>query len=132
MPQTCYNTITTKKERDTMALTNEDLQAISDMMDKKLNPINGRLDKMGNRLDKMDDRLDKMDDRLDKMDDRLDKMDNRLTTIEVKQNRMSEQLTEMQLSQKLFEMNANKKLARLQDGMDTMEEIMKMNELIPM
>ena len=38
----------------------------------------------------------------------------------------------MQLSQKLFEMNANKKFARLQDGMDTIEEILKMNELLPM
>ena len=90
-----------------MALTNEDLKAIKDI----LNPIN---------------------DRLDKMDSRLDKMDNRISTMEVKQNRMAEQLTEMQLSQKLFEMNANKKFARLQDGMDTIEEILKMNELLPM
>lgn len=66
------------------------------------------------------------------INERLDKMDNRLNTMEVKQNRMSEQLTELQLSQKLFEMNANKKFARLQDGMDTIEEILKMNEMIPM
>ena len=63
--------------------------------------------------------------------DRLDKMDNRLEIMEVKQNKMHEQLTELQLSQKLFELNTNKKLARLQDGMDTVEEILKMNELIP-
>ena len=44
---------------------------------------------------------------------------------------MHEQLTELQLSQKLFELNTNKKLARLQDGLDTVEEILKMNELIP-
>ena len=70
-------------------------------------------------------------DRLDKMDGRLDKMDNRLEIMEIKQNKMHEQLTELQLSQKLFELNTNKKLARLQDGMDTVEEILKMNELIP-
>ena len=63
--------------------------------------------------------------------DRLDKMDNRLEVMEIKQNKMHEQLTELQLSQKLFELNTNKKLARLQDGMDTVEEILKMNELIP-
>lgn len=79
------------------------LQSISDMMDNKLKPIN----------------------------DRLDKMDNRLDVMEVKQNKMSEQLTELQLSQKLFELNTNKKLARLQDAMDTVEEILKINELIP-
>ena len=70
-------------------------------------------------------------DRLDKMDSRLDKMDSRLDVMEVKQNKMHEQLTELQLSQKLFELNTNKKLARLQDGMDTVEEILKLNELIP-
>ena len=62
--------------------------------------------------------------------DRLDKMDNRLEVMEIKQNKMHEQLTELQLSQKLFELNTNKKLARLQDGMDTVEEILRMNELI--
>lgn len=86
---------------------NELLLAISDMMDKKL------------------------DERLKPINDRLDKIDNRLNVMEVRQNKMSEQLAEVQLSQKLFEMNTNKKLARLQDGMDTVEEILKMNELIP-
>lgn len=63
--------------------------------------------------------------------DKIDKIDNRLDVMEVKQNKMSDQLTELQLSQKLFEMNTNKKLARLQDGMDTVEEILKLNELLP-
>ena len=83
------------------------LQAISDMMDQKL------------------------DERLKPINDRLDKIDSRLDVMEVKQNKMSDQLTELQLSQKLFELNTNKKLARLQDGMDTVEEVLKMNELIP-
>lgn len=80
---------------------------------------------------KLFNKIDKMDDRLDKLDDRLDKMDDRLKVMEVKQNKMSEQLTEVQLSQKLFEMNTSKKFARLQDGMDTIEEILKLNELMP-
>ena len=58
-------------------------------------------------------------------------MESRLNVMEVKQNKMHDQLTELLLSQKLFEMNANKKFARLQDGMDTIEEILKINELIP-
>lgn len=65
------------------------------------------------------------------INDRLEKIDNRLDVIELKQNKMSEHLTEFQLSQKLFELNTNKKLARLQDGLDTVEEVLKMNELIP-
>lgn len=83
------------------------------------------------KLDKLLETVAQMQDRFDKMDSRLDKMDNRLEVMEIKQNKMHEQLTELQLSQKLFELNTNKKLARLQDGMDTVEEILKMNELIP-
>ena len=59
------------------------------------------------------------------------KLFDKLDVIEIKQNRMADQLTELQVSQKLFELNTNKKLARLQDGLDTVEEILKMNELIP-
>lgn len=77
------------------------------------------------------EQLGKLDTRLDKMDTRLDKMDDHLKMMEIMQNKMHEQLTELQLAQKLFELNANKKLARLQDGMDMMEEILKLNALIP-
>lgn len=40
-----------------MALTNDDLQAIGQMMDEKLGPIHTRLDKMDDRLDSIEDRL---------------------------------------------------------------------------
>lgn len=77
------------------------------------------------------DDLNAIKELLKPINDRLDKMDSRLGVMEVKQNRMSDQLTELQVSQKLFELNTNKKLARLQDGLDTVEEILKMNELLP-
>lgn len=44
-----------------MALTREDLLAISDLMDVKLNPINERLDGMDRRLDGMEIRLEKLE-----------------------------------------------------------------------
>lgn len=44
-----------------MALTNEDLMAISNLMDQKLHPINSRLDGLGNRLDRMESRLDRLE-----------------------------------------------------------------------
>lgn len=75
--------------------------------------------------------LEIVNSRLDKVDSRLDRMENRMDAMEVKQDKMQEQLNELQLSQKLFEKETNKKLARLQDGMDTIEEILKMNDLIP-
>lgn len=64
-----------------------------------------------------------------KIIDRLDKIDNRLDIMEIKQNKMSGQVIELQLAQKSFELNANKKFARLQDGMDAIEEIFRINKL---
>lgn len=55
----------------------------------------------------------------------------KLEIMEISQSKMEDQLTELQVSQKLCELNTNKKLARLQDGLDTVEEILQMNELLP-
>lgn len=51
-----------------MSLTNEDLLALSNMMDQKLQPINDRLDNMDNRLDSMDSQLNSLNNRLDKIE----------------------------------------------------------------
>ncbi len=53
-------------------LTNEDLQALSSLMDQKLEPINNRLDKMDSRLDKVDSRLDKIETRLDNIEEDIE------------------------------------------------------------
>ena len=47
---------------------NELLLAISDMMDQKLDVINGRMDTMENKLDT---KIDALENRLDTLDDRL-------------------------------------------------------------
>ncbi|MCM1047611.1 MAG: hypothetical protein NC433_04215 [Clostridiales bacterium] len=96
-----------------MTLTNEDLMAISRLLDTKLDEkldtkldekldarlipiekrmdkfderfelIDNRLDKIDNRLDKIDNRMDKIDNRMDKIDNRMDKIDNRLKRVEI-------------------------------------------------
>ncbi len=43
-------------------LDQEDLKAISSLMDSKLEPINKRLDGMDSRLDKIEERLDKIEE----------------------------------------------------------------------
>ncbi len=53
-------------------LTNEDLQALSSLMDQKLEPINNRLDKMDSRLDKVELRLDKIETRLDNIEEDIE------------------------------------------------------------
>ena len=55
-------------------LDKNDLEAIAQLMDSKLTPINGRLDRMETRLDRMEGRLDRMETRLDCMETRLDQM----------------------------------------------------------
>ncbi len=103
---------------------------ISGIMSHKLGPINQRLDAMDQRLDAMDQRLDAMDQRLDAMDQRFDKIESRLNVIEFKQDRMSEQLKVLDARQKLFEVNTNKKIAKLQDGRDTVVEILRLNHMV--
>ncbi len=44
-----------------MALTNDDLQAIANLMDTQLQPINNRLDNVTNRLNNVTNRLDKIE-----------------------------------------------------------------------
>lgn len=43
-----------------MALTNEDLMAISNLMDQKIHPINNRLDRMEIRLDRLESDMSAM------------------------------------------------------------------------
>lgn len=71
--------------------SNELLQAISDMMDKKLDD---KLKPINDRLDKMDGRLDKMDNRLDKMDNRLDKIESDVSALKVSQRAIKDKVTD--------------------------------------
>lgn len=107
-----------------MALTKEDLNAISQLMDEKLKPVN-------NRLDKMDGRFDKMDGRLGKVENRLDKMDNRLDIIELKQDRTAKKLEDLRLDIAISERDIRRDIHELKDATETIIEILKMNELLP-
>lgn len=55
-------------------LTQEDLQAISQLIKNEVEPIHGRLDKMDDRLDRMESRLDKVESRLDSIEETLDEV----------------------------------------------------------
>ena len=79
------------------------LQAISDMMDKKLKPINDKMAKVNDRLD----------------------------IIEFKQNRTSKKLDDLQLDLKIAERDIRRDIHTLNDEMETVIEILKMNHLIP-
>lgn len=93
-----------------MSLTNDDLLAISEMMDKKLQPIN-------NRLDKIDDRLDKIDDRLD--------------SLKFSQEHITEKLRGIEVTMNYNDYHLSHDIRKLQEDVDTISEILKINKMIP-
>lgn len=82
-----------------MALTNNDIQTLANLidtkLDQKLQPINNELDNINSRLDKMDSRLDGMDSRLDKMDSRLDKIESEVSALHANQIEFNKELKEL-------------------------------------
>ena len=93
-----------------MALTNEDLQAIRDMMD-----------------DMMDKKLKA---ELQPIKGKLDKMDQRLDVIEFKQDRTAKKLDDLQLDVKLSERDIRRDVHTLRDEMDTVIELLKIHDII--
>lgn len=83
-----------------MALTKEDLNAISQLMDTKLNeqlkPINDRLD-----------------------------------VIELKQDRTAKKLEDLRLDVAIAERDIRRDIHELKDEMETVIEVLKMNEMLP-
>ena len=99
-----------------MMLAHDDLQAISQLFDEKLIPINQR--------------LDSMDKRLDSMDKRFDSIDNRIGILEFKQNRTAKKLDDLAVSMQVFERNTRHDIHILQDEMETVIEVLKQRDLI--
>lgn len=55
-----------------MTWTNEDLKALSDLLDEKLDK---RLDPMGKKLDKIESRLEKVENKVTTIESRLDRLE---------------------------------------------------------
>ena len=87
-----------------MALTNEDLKAISQLLDEKL-----------------DEKLDK----------RLAPINERLAVIEYKQDRTTKKLEDLRLDIAVSERDIKRDIFEFKDQMETVIEILKQNELIP-
>ncbi len=99
-------------------MDNEQLmQALSGLLDEKLQPIK--------------DRLGKMEDRLDKMEGRLDKVEGRLNVVEVLQRRTTKKLDDLRLDMMVFQGNVRQDIYDLGDQMETVVEILKINEILP-
>ena len=90
------------------------LQAISEMMDEKLKkslqPINNEIGMSNHRLDKIESRLD---------------------MIEVIQKRTTKKLDDLQLDVKIAERDIRRDIHDLNDEMETVIEVLKMNDMLP-
>ena len=145
--------ISWEKEGLLLVLTQGDLQAIADLVDEKLEEkleakLEEKLDqKLDEKLDqKLDEKLDRkfkeelapiyerlnhIDARLDHMDERLDRADDHFRYLDVKLDRTIDKLEGLDLSFRCFARSTRKDIARLQDGMDTVTEVLRMNQLVP-
>ena len=86
-----------------MALSKEDLQAIKELMNEQLKPIN----------------------------DRLDTMDNRLNIIEIKQDRTIKKLEDLRIDVAVAERDIRRDVFELKDEMETVIEVLRTNEMLP-
>ena len=86
-----------------MALSKEDLQAIKELMNEQLKPIN----------------------------DRLDAMDNRLNIIEIKQDRTIKKLEDLRIDVAVAERDIRRDVFELKDEMETVIEVLRTNEMLP-
>ena len=95
-----------------MALTNEDLLAISKLLDTKLDSklkaelqpvkdslrdLNDKVDRVEKRLDQVEERLDRVEKRLDQVEERLDEMDKRLDRVERNQEKTDREIAGIKL-----------------------------------
>lgn len=108
------------------------------VIDKKFDAVNERFDGIDRRLDAMDERFDGIDKRFDAMDGQLAVINGRLDTLEntvgylkARQDRDSRKLNDLQLQMKIFERDTQRNFARLNDSIDTIVEVLKLNGLIP-
>lgn len=69
-------------------------------------------------------------DRLDKMNDQFKKMDSRFDILEHKQDRTEKKVDNLRLDVAVAERDIRRDILELKDEMETVIEVLKMNELI--
>lgn len=77
------------------------------------------------------EKLDKLIETVSQMQDRFDKIDSRLDIIELKQDRTSKKLEDLRLDVSIAERDIRRSIHELKDEMETVIEVLKMNEMVP-
>ena len=116
---------------DNVQVLLDKLEGRLDKIEGRLDNVEGRLDNVEVQLDKMKDRLDKIEGRLDKVEGHMDKMEGRLNVVEVLQRRTTKKLDDLRLDMMVFQGNVRQDIYDLGDQMETVVEILKINEILP-
>ena len=66
-----------------MSLTNADLLAISNLLDKKIDPLEARIGNLENRFDGLENRFDGLEKRFDGLEKRFDSLEKEVKAIRV-------------------------------------------------
>ena len=101
-----------------MSLTREDLQAISDLIDE-------RLDK------KLDEQFKPLNDRLNMVDEKVKLMNDRLEILEIKQDITHKKLDDLTLDVKISERSIKKDIKLLKDAQETLITVLEHQNILP-
>ena len=85
-----------------MTLTNDDLLALSQMMDDKLHPIEKRLDKIEDRLVNVEDRLVNVEHRLTNVEMKVASLEKDVNWLKLETRHMKKELTELKICQETW------------------------------
>ena len=98
---------------------------------EKLDLILEKIVSLDEKMDNLETKVSELESDMQTVSGRLDKIESKLEMLYVWQKKTVEHVTELKVMQELFELNANKRFAKLQDGLETMDEILRINDLIP-
>ncbi len=112
-------------------MNNELLQAISDMMDKKLEPVIAKVDTLDTNVNTLTANVNTLAAEIRTINGRLDRIEQRLDVIEFKQERTEKKLNDLQLNVELFERDIKRDIHTLRDEMDTVIELLKIHKIMP-
>lgn len=71
-----------------MTLTNEDLLALSQMMDTKLQPIENRLVRIEDRLTRVETKMDDLETKVDNLEIKVNNLETKVDNLEIKVNNL--------------------------------------------
>ncbi|HJC25479.1 MAG TPA: hypothetical protein H9761_17580 [Candidatus Eisenbergiella merdavium] len=101
------------------------------MFELIIQKMDSRFDSIDKRLDAVEKRLDSVEKRLDSVGKRLDKLESDVGFLKARQDRDSRNLKDLQLQVKILERDMHRGFARLNDSVDTIAEVLRLNGLIP-